>query len=163
MSCPVHGGQGLGESSTSLAGQDTSEQNMRNREFIWQVTVYYEDTDAAGLVYHANYLRFLERARTEWLRDAGFEQRLLLNEQRIAFAVRNIEIEFLKPARLDDCIDITVAVVKGGHASLVLSQSILRGDEVLCNAKVRVACINVDGGRPIGIPKDVMAELIHGS
>jgi acyl-CoA thioester hydrolase len=136
---------------------------MADGEFIWRITVYYEDTDAAGLVYHANYLKFFERARTEWLRDVGFEQRILLNEQRVAFAVRNMEIEFLKPALLDDVVEVTVNIVKQGRASLVLSQSIVCGAQTLCTANVRVACIDVDTGKPIGIPKSVMAELNNAS
>lgn len=117
--------------------------------------VYYEDTDAGGVVYYANYLRFLERARTEVLRGLGFEQAQLLRENRIAFAVRSLSAEYLKPAQLDDLIEVTSALMKLGRAQVVFQQQIVRQGEVLLDAQVRVACLDTSRGRAIAMPKDI--------
>ena len=130
--------------------------------FVWPVRVYYEDTDTAGLVYHANYLKFLERARTEWLRAAGFEQQQLMNDERVAFSVRSMAIEFLKPAQLDDVLQVSVNVLKLGRASIQLQQAITRESGLqLCTARVKIACIDVNTLKPRGIPNIVMQELKH--
>ena len=114
------------------------------------------------MVYHANYLKFLERARTEWLRSVGFEQQQLLDTERVAFSVRSMAIEFIKPAQLDDALEVSVSVVKLGRASLELEQAIARAHGAnLCTAHVKIACIDVNTLRPCGIPKNVMQELRH--
>lgn len=123
----------------------------------WKVTfrIYYEDTDAGGVVYYANYLRFLERARTEALRGLGFEQARLLQENRIAFAVRSLSVEYLKPARLDDLVEVSSAVRELGRAQVVFQQQISRQGEMLLDAQVRVASIDPVRGKAVAIPKEI--------
>jgi len=117
-----------------------------------QLRVYYEDTDAAGIVYYANYFRFLERGRTEFLRTMGHDQHALMQEG-IAFAVRSVSAEFLKPAKLDDLLTIETAVAKLGRAQVSFAQRILRDNELLLDAKIRVACIDPARGRPMPMPR----------
>ncbi|MDX1512946.1 MAG: tol-pal system-associated acyl-CoA thioesterase [Gammaproteobacteria bacterium] len=129
-------------------------------EFSWPVRVYYEDTDAAGLVYYANYPKFMERARTEWLRALGFEQTFLRDEYGIVFAVSKMEIEFLKPARFNDSLSVTVEVDRAGRVSIDLLQRVFRGpEELVCRADVRIACVEADTMRPCGMPAAVLTEL----
>jgi len=120
--------------------------------------VYYEDTDAAGIVYYANYLRFLERGRTEFLRALGHDQHQLMKEG-IAFAVRSLSAEYLRPARLDDELAVETRVASLGRAQLAFAQRILRDDELLLDAQIRVACIDPGRGRPIPIPRAVHRQL----
>ena len=120
--------------------------------FQIDVRVYYEDTDAAGIVYYANYFRFLERGRTEFLRTLGHDQHALMQEG-IAFAVRSVSAEFLKPAKLDDLLTIETAVAKLGRAQVSFAQRILRDNELLLDAKIRVACIDPARGRPMPMPR----------
>ena len=126
-----------------------------------QVRVYYEDTDFSGLVYHASYLRFLERGRTELLRSAGIDQMALHREQGLAFAVRRMTIDWLRPARMDDVVTVETRSAEVRGASIVLMQRILRGAEVLVTAEVRVAAIGA-GGRPARIPEGLRAVLDPG-
>ena len=120
--------------------------------FRFPVSVYYEDTDAAGVVYYANYLKFMERARTEWLAAKGFAIAALERDHRIAFAVRRVAIEYLRPARLGDRLEATFAVVDGRRASLVADQEILRGETTLARARITVACVDTAHWRPARIP-----------
>ncbi|MEE8482722.1 MAG: tol-pal system-associated acyl-CoA thioesterase, partial [Acidiferrobacterales bacterium] len=110
--------------------------------FSIPVRVYYEDTDAAGVVYYANYLRFMERARTEWLRSLGFEQDELLRRDGVVFAVRSANLEFIKAARFNDILEVDVVVTTKGKASVTLKQMVMRGDELICSAVVRLACVD---------------------
>ncbi|MDP2809196.1 MAG: tol-pal system-associated acyl-CoA thioesterase [Rhodocyclaceae bacterium] len=119
---------------------------------VIRLRVYYEDTDAAGIVYYANYLRFLERGRTELLRTLGHDQHALMKEG-IAFAVRSVGAEFLKPARLDDLLTVETAVATLGRAQVTFAQRIRRDRELLLDAKIRVACIDPARGRPIPMPR----------
>ncbi len=123
-----------------------------------QFRVYYEDTDAGGIVYYANYLRFLERARTEVLRELGHSQHELM-QQGIAFAVRSLNAEYLKPAKLDDLLTINTSIDSLGRAQIMFSQCIWRNDERLLDAKIRVACIDPVAGKPIAIPRAMHAQL----
>ena len=116
--------------------------------------VYYEDTDAAGIVYYANYLRFAERARTEFLRDAGIDQTTLKDSEGVLFAVRRCEIDYVRPARLDDELDVASRIDALGGASVTMNQSIMRSAEILAQLSVRVACIDVSG-RPARMPARV--------
>ena len=100
---------------------------MPGQPFTWTVRVYYEDTDTGGIVYYANYLKFFERARTEWLRAAGFGQQALAAEQGLQFVVARIECDYLRPARLDDVIELDVRVIKAGRVSVVFEQKARRG------------------------------------
>jgi acyl-CoA thioester hydrolase len=123
-----------------------------------RLRVYYEDTDAAGIVYYANYFRFLERGRTELLRALGHDQNALMKEG-IAFAVRSANTEFLKPARLDDLLVVETAVAALGWAQVTFAQRIRRDTEVLLDAKIRVACIDPAAGRPIRMPRALHEQL----
>lgn len=120
--------------------------------------VYYEDTDAAGIVYYANYLRFLERGRTELLRGLGHEQSALAT-RRTAFAVRSVHAEYLKPAKLDDLIVVETAIESVGRVQVMFTQRIMRGGEQLLDAKIRVACIDPALGRPVPMPHDICQQL----
>jgi acyl-CoA thioester hydrolase len=120
--------------------------------------IYYEDTDAAGIVYYANYLRFLERGRTEFLRSLGHDQHALMQDG-IAFAVRSVSIEYLKPAKLDDLLVVETAIASLGKAQLVFVQRIRRNGDLLLDAKIRVACIDPARGRPIAMPRTIHAQL----
>ncbi|HEX8666526.1 MAG TPA: tol-pal system-associated acyl-CoA thioesterase [Beijerinckiaceae bacterium] len=122
------------------------------------VRVYYEDTDFSGVVYHASYLRFLERGRTEFLRAAGVDQSVLHAEgEGLIFAVRSLTIDYLKPARMDDVLLVETRTAEVRGASLTVAQRILRGEEVLVAADVRVAAIAA--GRPVRIPDALRAIL----
>ena len=133
---------------------------MSLKEFSWPIRVYYEDTDAAGLVYYANYLRFMERGRTEWLRALGFEQTELRDEYGIVFAVSKVELEFLKPARFNDSLSVTVEISRAGKASLDLLQRVFRGaEELVCRGAVRIACVDARTMKPCSIPSAVFTEL----
>ena len=116
------------------------------------VRVYYEDTDAAGIVYYANYFRFIERGRTEFLRSLGHDQNALMKDG-IAFAARSVSAEFLKPAKLDDLLTVETSVAALGRAQATFAQRILRGNELLLDAKIRVACIDPVRGRAIPMPR----------
>ena len=127
--------------------------------FSWPTRVYWEDTDAGGVVYHAQYLAFLERARTDWLRARGKGQELMRTEHDLVFAVRAMRIEFRQPARLDDALDVTVALRQCRRASLVIVQTIRRGGELLLDAEVRVAALNASDFRPRAIPSPLYEEM----
>jgi acyl-CoA thioester hydrolase len=127
--------------------------------FLLSLRVYYEDTDAGGVVYYANYLRFLERGRTEWLRALGTDQSRLMADAGLAFAVRSLAVEYLKPARLDDLLDVFVELESLGRAQVCFVQRIERNGETLVTARVRVACLDVKRNRATGIPKDLYARF----
>ncbi len=122
---------------------------------VLPIRVYYEDTDAAGVVYYANYLRFCERARTEWLRALGFEQSRMLAERAIAFVVKRVEADYRLPARLDDELAVHTRVAELGRASLTFVQEVRRREELLFNARVLIACIDTGRGKPCAIPADL--------
>lgn len=121
-------------------------------EFIWPVRVYWEDTDAGGVVYYANYLKFLERARTEWLSALGLEQDRLAREEGIVFVVRRVEADYLRPARFNERLQVVSRLKALNRVSLEMAQRILRGDEVLLDATVKVACVAHPDFRPAKIP-----------
>ncbi|MBF0255228.1 MAG: tol-pal system-associated acyl-CoA thioesterase [Gammaproteobacteria bacterium] len=128
-------------------------------EFLWSVRVYYEDTDAGGVVYHSNYLNFMERARTEWLRALGFEQHLLRQELGVVFAVSSLQIQFIRPARFDDALLVGSRLAQSGRASLVFAQEVRRDAEVLCRAEVRVASLDVNKFKPVAIPQAILQAI----
>jgi acyl-CoA thioester hydrolase len=127
--------------------------------FSWPTRVYWEDTDAGGVVYHAQYLAFLERARTEWLRARGKGQELMRAEHDLVFAVRAMHIEFRRPAQLDDALEVTVALRECRRASLLFVQSVRRDGVLLLDADVRVAALNASDFRPRPIPSPLYEEL----
>ncbi len=132
---------------------------MSNSLFRWPVRVYYEDTDAGGVVYHARYVAFFERARTEMLRQRNFHQQQLLDE-RVAFAVRRMTVEFLAPARLDDLLDVQSEITSIRGASLSFAQRILDASgNLLCSAEVLIACIDPNQMKPKALPKSIVAEF----
>ncbi|HEY8509307.1 MAG TPA: tol-pal system-associated acyl-CoA thioesterase [Steroidobacteraceae bacterium] len=127
--------------------------------FSWPVRVYWEDTDGGGIVYYANYLRFLERARTEWLRSLGFSQQRLAAESGIIFTVVNLSVEYRRPARLDDELDVRCEVHATGGASFRFDQWIYRGEELLLQAQVKVACVDARTMRPRRVPEQISKAL----
>lgn len=120
--------------------------------FSWPVRVYWEDTDAGGVVYYANYLKFLERARTEWLSHLGLEQDQLAADAGVVFVVRRVEADYLKPARFNDRLVVFCELAELSRASLSMNQQVLRGEEVLLKARIKVACVEQAGFRPARIP-----------
>jgi acyl-CoA thioester hydrolase len=131
---------------------------MSANRFILPVRVYYEDTDAGGVVYYANYLRFMERARTEWLLALGYAQSTLMADG-IAFAARSVSVEYLRPARLDDELQVVSAIDSLGRAQLVFDQRIVRGGDTLVEGKVRVACFDPRRGKATAMPKNIHQRL----
>jgi acyl-CoA thioester hydrolase len=128
-------------------------------DFSWPVRVYYEDTDAGGVVYYTNYLKFMERARTEWLRALGFGQEELAAREGVVFAVRSVAIEYLRPSSFDDSLRVTVEPVKVGAGQIIVAQQVLREDEVLVTAEVRVACVHARSFKPVRIPKTILTRI----
>jgi len=132
--------------------------------FTWPVRVYYEDTDSGGLVYHANYLKFMERARTEWLRRLGFEQRRLHEELGVIFTVRSLDIDYRKPAHFDDALRVSARVTEQRGASLVFEQAIAREqalEDTLVRATVKVACVDAATLKPRAIPETIKTEIAN--
>lgn len=125
---------------------------------IHPIRVYFEDTDAGGMVYYANYLKFAERARTEMLREAGFHHTAMMAGDGIMLAVRRVSAEYFRPAKLDDALDVTTVVTGLGAATIELDQAIRRGAEDLCQVNVTIACVGRDG-RPVRLPADLRRIL----
>lgn len=132
---------------------------FNTQHFSWPVRVYYEDTDLGGVVYYANYLRFLERARTEWLRALGFEQTALAAVHGVVFVVRSISLDYLKPARFDDALEVTVEPAETGASRIELAQRVRRGEEDLVAAQVELACVNTATFKPVRIPGSLSDSL----
>jgi acyl-CoA thioester hydrolase len=128
---------------------------MNLKPFSWPVRVYYEDTDSGGVVYYANYLKFFERARTEWLRSLGLNQDKLALEEGLIFVVRRAALEFDRPARLDDMLEVTVEPLKLARVYLDLAQQARCGAQVLARAELRVACLNRRDFRPVAMPQSL--------
>ncbi len=132
---------------------------MKRDEFIWPVRVYYEDTDAGGVVYYANYLKFFERARTEFLRAQGFEQDALKARHGIIFAVRSVRADYLRPARFNDLLAVSCRLTGHKRASLEFFQQVRREEQVLCEGRVRIACLDASAFRPRSIPEPLWRTL----
>lgn len=131
------------------------------KDFIWPIRVYYEDTDSSGLVYYANYLKFMERARSEWLRSLGFEQDVLARDDKIVFVVRAMQLEYLRPARFNDLLQVNSQIKQVRRVSLVFQQKIINSNnELLCQGQIQVACVQVDRIRPQQIPQPILAEIL---
>jgi acyl-CoA thioester hydrolase len=131
------------------------------RPFAWPVRVYYEDTDAQALVYYANYFKFMERARTEWIRALGIEQDVLLREQRRLFVVVDTKAEFLMPAKFNDELMVTASLVHQGRASFLIEQNIYRDSldgELLCRGQVRAAYLHADTLKPAKLPDSLFKD-----
>jgi acyl-CoA thioester hydrolase len=132
---------------------------MTIQKFIWPIRIYYEDTDAGGIVFYANYLKFFERARTEMLRAMGYEQDRLMINPGIVFAVRSVQIDYLKSAKFNEQIEVSAEVILTKRASLTFEQLITRDDDILCTSITRIACLDANTLRPKEIPK-ILQELL---
>jgi acyl-CoA thioester hydrolase len=128
-------------------------------DFRATMRIYWEDTDAAGIVFYANYLKFFERARTEWLRSLGFGQEALRTEAGIAFVVSETRLRYRRPARLDDVIDVSVAVAHLGQASLEITQEARRAGELLADGTIRIGCVELGTFRPCRIPNEIRLSI----
>jgi acyl-CoA thioester hydrolase len=135
------------------------------KEFLWPIRVYYEDTDCGGVVYHTNYLKFMEQARTEMLRSVGFEQDQLREKEKIIFAVHSLTVDYLKPSRFNDLLQVGTSISRSGHASLTFEQLIARQSDqtLLCRAQVRVACLHAVNLVPQPIPDNIRREITYAS
>ncbi len=130
--------------------------------FRHPVRVYWEDTDAGGVVFYANYLKFFERARTEWLRTLGFSQQRMLEQERVMFVVTHTALRYLRAARLDDALDITVLVLHCGRASMQLAQQAWRGVDLLAEGEIRIGCVAASTAtdfRPCRIPARILQTI----
>lgn len=128
---------------------------------IWPVRVYYEDTDAGGVVYYANYLKFLERARTEWLRELGYEQDALMQDG-VIFAVRSVSIDYLRPARFNQLLEVQTSVTSLGAASIEVHQRVIHETRCLADARVKLVCLDAASFRPQKLPESI-SKTIKGS
>lgn len=117
------------------------------------IRVYFQDTDAGGVVYHASYVNFMERARTEWLRTFGYSNAGLLKEFGVMFVVRKLELNYLKPALLDDMLDVTAQTKEVGRSRVTLLQNVTRGDEVLTEGEIHLVCVAADTFKPVSVPE----------
>jgi acyl-CoA thioester hydrolase len=131
----------------------------KSKVFALPVRVYFQDTDAGGVVYHANYLNFMERTRTEWLRAHGYSNAGLMKEFGVVFVVRTMKLDYLKPALLDDGLDVTVLLKDIGRSRLTLLQTVLRGGELLTEAEVHLVCVSVDSFKPVSVPEVLRKKL----
>jgi len=128
-------------------------------QFAWPIRVYYEDSDAGGVVYHSNYLNFMERARTEWLRSLGFEQTELREQMGVLFVVRSLQMNYRKPAKFNDALLINNRLLEIGRSLLKFEQVIKRGDETLTEAVVDVVCIDAEKFKPVSIPTIIRTSM----
>jgi acyl-CoA thioester hydrolase len=125
----------------------------KSKIFSLQVRVYFQDTDAGGVVYHASYLNFMERARTEWLRTHGYSNAGLMKEFGMVFVVRSLKLDYLKPALLDDLLDVTAQIKDIGRSRMSLLQTVRRGTEVLTEAEVHLVCVSLESFKPVSVPE----------
>ncbi len=134
------------------------------KAFHWPVRVYYEDTDAGGVVYHANYLNFMERARTEWLRSLGIEQDELRAQQGVIFVVRAVQVDYRLPAMFNDLLQVSARIVAQGKTSLTIEQQVVRENDqtLLSQGEVHVVCLNAEKFRPTAIPAGLLKIIIQG-
>jgi acyl-CoA thioester hydrolase len=127
--------------------------SKRHHVFSLPVRVYFQDTDAGGVVYHASYVNFMERARTEWLRGFGYSNAALMKELGVVFVVRSLKLDYLRPALLDDMLSVTAQIREVGRSRISLVQSVLRGDEVLTEAEVHLVCVSMETFKPVSVPE----------
>lgn len=150
--------------------------------FIWPIRVYYEDTDCGGVVYYANYLKFMERARSEWLRRLGFEQDVLMEHHGVVFAVQSAQLQFIRPGRFNELLYVSAVKTREGRASITFDQHIIRAPsgaqataflttlsdggvrardgevQALCSGVIKVACLGMKDMRPVRIPEAILME-----
>jgi acyl-CoA thioester hydrolase len=125
----------------------------KDKIFSLSVRVYFQDTDAGGVVYHANYLNFMERARTEWLRSYGHSNSGLMKELGMVFVMRSVKLDYLKPALLDDLLQVTAQIKDIGRSRISLLQTVLRGAELLAEAEVHLVCVSLESFKPVSVPE----------
>ena len=130
----------------------------KSRIFSLPVRVYFQDTDAGGVVYHANYLNFMERARTEWLRTHGYSNAGLMKEFGVVFVVRSLKMDYLKPALLDDMLSVTAQIKEIGRSRITLLQTVQRGEEVLTEAEVHLVCVSIVSFKPVSVPEVLRSQ-----
>lgn len=133
--------------------------SIPNSIFTLPVRVYYQDTDAGGVVYHSTYLNFMERARYEWLRELGFDIHSLVQVHKVIFMIRSVSIEYFKPALLDDLLHITAQAAEIGRSRITLSQHVLRGAVTLVSATVHAVCVGADSLKPVSVPAPLRHKL----
>ncbi|MFZ2163394.1 MAG: tol-pal system-associated acyl-CoA thioesterase [Sideroxyarcus sp.] len=121
--------------------------------FSWPVRVYYQDTDAGGVVYHSNYVNFMERARTEWLRDLGYSHMDMIKNLDVMFVVRSIKLDYLRPAVLDDLLQVSARIKEIGRSRVTLEQTVTRGEELLAEGEVHLVCVEVQTFKPVSVPE----------
>ncbi len=138
------------------------EKKAQSGEFTLPVRVYIEDTDAGGIVYYVNYMKFMERARTEYLRTLGY-QHYVLAEDNFQFVVHTANVQYRQPARIDDALDVTARISKLGKATLLFDQQVRRGNTLLCQAEIKVACVTADTLKPTAIPSALYKKFIAAS
>lgn len=129
--------------------------------FSWPVRVYYEDTDAGGVVYHSNYLNFMERARTEWLRALGFEQTALKAEAGVIIVIHSLSINFKKPAYFNDMLEVNCVLSNIGRSSIDMAQTIKREGQLLIEAQIKAVFVDAASFKPVGIPNEIKQKIIH--
>ncbi|WP_372527385.1 tol-pal system-associated acyl-CoA thioesterase [Piscinibacter sp.] len=129
---------------------------MTSPDFRFTLRVYWEDTDAGGVVFFANYLKYFERARTEWLRAMGFGQERLRCEGGALFVVTETSVRYLSPARLDDALEVTVHLAETGRASMTITQQVWRGGELLAQGSIRIGCVDAGTFKPRRIPNELL-------
>jgi acyl-CoA thioester hydrolase len=137
----------------------TTADMTHNKVFSLPVRVYFQDTDAGGVVYHANYLNFMERARTEWLRAYGHSNAGLMKEFGMVFVMRSVKLDYLKPALLDDALNVTAQIKDIGRSRLTLLQTVCRGDELLTEAEVHLVCVSLESFKPVSVPEILRKQL----
>ncbi|MDD2915286.1 MAG: tol-pal system-associated acyl-CoA thioesterase [Gallionella sp.] len=130
----------------------------KSKIFSLPIRVYFQDTDAGGVVYHASYVNFMERARTEWLRTHGYSNAGLMKEFSAVFVVRSLKLDYFKPALLDDFLDVTAQIKDIGRSRISLLQSVRRGDEVLTEAEVHLVFVALEGFKPIRVPEVLSSQ-----
>ncbi len=127
--------------------------------FTWPVRVYFQDTDAGGVVYHASYVNFMERARTEWLRSHGYSNAGLMKAFGVVFVVRSMKLDYLKPALLDDLLEVTALVKTVGRSQITLLQTVRREDELLTEAEVHLVSVSLETFKPVRVPEVLRSQL----
>ena len=131
--------------------------SKQHKIFSFPVRVYFQDTDAGGVVYHANYVNFMERARTEWLRTFGYSNAGMMKELGVMFVVRSMKVDYLKPALLDDLLNVTALVKELGRSRVTLLQTVSRGEELMTEGEVHLVCVTADTFKPVSVP-DVLRK-----
>ena len=130
----------------------------KHKIFTWPVRVYFQDTDAGGVVYHASYVNFMERARTEWLRTHGYSNAGMMQELGLMFVVRSMKLDYLRPALLDEMLDVTAQIAEVGRSRLTLMQTVRREEELLTTGEVHLVCVSKETFKPVSVPEALRSQ-----